>query len=142
MIPGDRQQLWDESIDEPAFSNSDEGVGWMSANCDTCVHDRPARQGDDANGCPLILISLCGRRPAQWLDGPRDEHGRCSAAGRYLCVEYRHEDDGPTDPQPIPDPPGQLALFGREPYTGVRMLLRPNPAAFSADTAPRKPVAS
>ncbi|MFE9391636.1 hypothetical protein [Streptomyces sp. NPDC006784] len=128
MIPGDYDKLWDESRDEPPFANSDEGYGWMAANCDTCTHDQPARQGDEGNGCPLLLLSLVGRRPAQWLDGPRDEHGRYSRAGQYHCVEYRHEDDGPSEPQPIPDPPGQLGLVPREGYEGVRMLLRPNPA--------------
>ncbi|MFE4177532.1 hypothetical protein ACFRR7_36770 [Streptomyces sp. NPDC056909] len=124
--------LFDAALDEPAFSNSDEGLGWTEANCSTCVHDRPARTGDGLGGCPLILVSLMGRRPVEWLDGPRDERGRYSMAGQYLCVEYRHEDDGPTDPRPVPDPPGQLELFPRGPYEGVRMWLRPNPALFSA----------
>jgi hypothetical protein len=118
--------------DDSAFSNSDEGYGWMDANCATCIHEKPTRQGDDANGCPLILITLMGKRPAQFLDGPRDEHGRYSRAGQYMCTEYRHEDDGPTDPTPIPDPPGQLTLVPRESYEGHRMLLRPNPATLPA----------
>ncbi|MEV6134319.1 hypothetical protein AB0M05_47280 [Streptomyces violaceusniger] len=132
MTPEDYDVLFEQSLDEAAFSNSDEGLGWTEANCATCVHDRPARQGDPARGCPLILVSLMDRRPVQWIDGPLDEHGAYSLAGQYHCVEYRHEDDGPTDPEPIPDPPGQLELFPREPYTGVRMWLRPNPAAFPA----------
>lgn len=132
MSPEDYPVLFDQAVDEPAFSNSDEGYGWMGANCGTCVHEKPSRAGREDPGCPLILVALMGRRPVQWIDGPVDERGRCSLAGRYLCVEYRHEDDGPTDPQPVPDPPGQLALFGRESYTGVRMWLRPNPALFSA----------
>lgn len=122
MTPDDYGRLYAEAIDEPAFSNSDEGMAWMDANCWTCIHDKPARQGDDANGCPLVLITLMGKRPVQFLDGPRDEHGRYSRAGQYRCVEYRHEDDGPADPQPIPDPPGQLVLVPREPFEGHRML--------------------
>ena len=132
MTPDDYSRLYDEARDEPAFSNSDEGMAWMDANCATCIHDKPARQGDDGNGCPLVLITLMGKRPIQFLDGPRDEHGRYSLAGQYHCVEYRHEDDGPTDPQPVPDPPGQLTLLPRDDYTGVRMWLRPNPATFPA----------
>ena len=130
MSPEDYPALLAESRDEPAFSNSDEGVAWLSANCETCVHDRPARQGDAGRGCPLILVSLMGRRPVQWIDGSRDGQGRCSMARQYLCTEYRHEDDGPTDPQPVPDPPGQLELFPRAGYEGVRMWLRADPAGF------------
>ncbi|MFI5473133.1 hypothetical protein ACIA6D_23200 [Streptomyces cacaoi] len=122
MSPDDYGRLYDEALDEPAFSNSDEGYGWMGANCLTCIHDKPARQGDDGNGCPLILITLMGRRPAQFLDGPRDEHGRYSIARQYTCIEYRHEDNGPADPQPIPDPPGQLTLCPRGEFEGHRML--------------------
>jgi hypothetical protein len=135
MTPDDYNRLYEEARDKPAFSNSDEGMNWMDANCATCIHDKPARQGDDPNGCPLVLITLMGKRPLQFLDGPRDEHGRYSRAGQYHCTEYRHEDDGPTDPQPIPDPPGQLTLVPRDDYQGHRMLLRPNPATFPAVTA-------
>jgi hypothetical protein len=122
MTPDDYDRLYDEAHDEPAFSNSDEGMGWMDANCATCVHDKPARQGDDGNGCPLVLITLMGKRPAQFLDGPRNESGLYSLARQYVCVEYRHEDDGPSDPQPIPDPPGQLTLLPRDTFEGHRML--------------------
>lgn len=134
MTPDDFSQLLEEARDEPAFSNSDEGIGWMDANCATCIHEKPTRQGREDQGCPLILVTLMGKRPIQFLDGPRDEHGRYSRAGQYHCIEYRHEDDGPTDPQPIPDPPGQLTLVPRDDYTGVRMWLRPNPATFPAVT--------
>lgn len=137
MTPDDYEALLGESRDEPAFSNSDEGYGFMSANCDQCIHDRGARieasiaaaeisEGDagdhDPRGCPLVLITLIGRRPAQFLDGPRNKEGHYSRAHQYVCTEYRHEDDGPPDPQPIPDPPGQDGLFPREQVAGVRML--------------------
>ncbi|MFI2620453.1 hypothetical protein [Streptomyces sp. NPDC018584] len=125
--------LYNEARDEPAFSNSSEGMAWMDANCDTCIHEKDQRNTNNPGpGCNLILVSLMGRRPVQWIDGPRDEHGRYSMAGQYHCTEYRHEDDGPTDPQPIPDPPGQLTLVPRDDYTGTRMLLRPNPATLPA----------
>lgn len=123
MTPDDYGRLYAEALDEPAFSNSDEGYNWMGANCLTCIHDKPTRHGDDANGCPLILITLMGKRPVQYLDGPLDEHGRYSMASQYTCIEYRHENDGPgPEPQPIPDPSGQLTLLPRETYEGHRML--------------------
>ena len=128
--------LYQEARDEPAFSNSDEGMSWMDANCDTCIYEKDQRNTETPGpGCNLILVSLMGRRPIQWIDGPRDEHGSYSRAGQYHCTEYRHEDDGPTDPQPIPDPPGQLTLVPRDDYQGHRMLLRPNPASFPAVTS-------
>lgn len=137
MTPDDYEALLAESYDEPAFSNSSEGYGFMWANCDHCVHDKGARietsiaageisedaAGDyDPRGCPLLTITMVGRRPKQFLDGPRDSEGLYSRAHQYVCTEYRHEDDGPADPQPIPDPPGQDALFPRGDYEGVRML--------------------
>lgn len=127
MSPDDYQKLHDEARDEPPFSNGDEGYGWMDANCSTCIHDKPTRNGDDGNGCPLILVALVGRTPIQWLDQKRvTPDGRMyelySRADQYHCIEYRHEDDGPTDPQPVPDPPGQLMLLPRGDYEGVRML--------------------
>ncbi|KPI31397.1 hypothetical protein OV320_2613 [Actinobacteria bacterium OV320] len=122
MTPDDYGHLYAEAHDEPAFSNSDEGYGWMDANCATCIHDKPARQGRDHEGCPLILITLMSKRPIQFLDGPRSPEGLYNIADQYRCIEYRHENDGPTDPQPIPDPPGQLTLLPREDYQGHRML--------------------
>ncbi|SFD12906.1 hypothetical protein [Streptomyces aidingensis] len=122
MSPDDYERLYDEAREEPAFCNGTEAEDWISANCAVCVHDRPARLGDDTRGCPLILISLMDRRPVQWLDGPRDAEGRYSMARQYTCIEFRHEDDEDPEPRPTPDPPGQGVLMPREPYTGVRML--------------------
>lgn len=114
--------LYDEAHPRRPFANGTEGYGWLDANCSNCIHDKPARTGEDTRGCPLILVALMGRTPAQWLDGPRDEHGLYGIADQYRCIEYRHEDDGPAEPQPIPDPPGQLTLVPREDWEGVRML--------------------
>jgi len=120
----DRDALYSESRDRPPFANGTEGYGWMAANCDTCIWDRPARHGDEGNGCPLLLIALVGRTPAQWLDGPRDEQGLYRIADQYHCVEYRHEDAGPgPEPQPVPTPPGQGELLPRGLFEGVRMLV-------------------
>lgn len=115
--------LYDAARQEPPFSNSGEGYGWMGENCGTCIHDKDQRSEEIAGpGCPLVMVALMGRTPAQWLDGPRDSSGLYSIGTQYTCVEYRHEDDGPTYPTPIPDPPGQLTLLPREGLVGVRML--------------------
>lgn len=126
----DYDTCYGRAKDEPAFSNGTEGYGWMGTNCETCVNDKPARQGDDGNGCPLILVALMQRTPAQWLPGDRD-----SIAGRYTCVMFRHEDDGgDPEPRPIPDPPGQLTLLPRDGLEGVRML-KPLPEPTRAEVA-------
>lgn len=114
----DYDTLYERAKDEPAFSNGTEGYGWMEHWCDRCFYDKPARDGDGTEGCPLVLVALMQRTPAEWLPG---DHG--SIADRYTCVMYRHEDDGgDPEPKPIPTPPGQLELFGRDGFEGVRML--------------------
>lgn len=126
MTPDNYDALFEEAAEGAPFANADEGYPWLWANCDTCVHDKPAREGRDEDGCPLILIALVGKRPAQWLDGPRTPEGLFARATQYRCVERRTEDDGPDPtPRPIPDPPGQELLLPREPYTGHRMLTAP-----------------
>lgn len=118
--------LYDEARDEPPFSNSD-GYGWFDNNCGTCLHDKPARTGGGLGGCPLVTVALMGRTPRQWLAS--------TGSDRWTCVEYRHEDDGPVEPQPIPDPPGQLVLAPREEFEGVRMLTAWPTAAFATHSA-------
>ncbi|WP_049569112.1 hypothetical protein [Streptomyces sp. SBT349] len=109
MSLGDYDALYEQSREGGPFSNSDEGMAFMDAWCNRCVHDRPARQGNDAKGCPLVLLTLTDRTPAQFVDG--------------RCTEFRDEDSGPgPEPQPVPDPPGQLLLLPRAPFEGVRML--------------------
>lgn len=72
-------ELFEQAADEPAFSTSDEGEYWIAHHCGTCVHDAPSRAGDEANGCPLILLALIGRTPAQWTGDP------------YICSSYCKE---------------------------------------------------
>lgn len=122
-------KLYAEAIDEPPFSNADEGYGWAANWCDRCVHDKDQR-GEEITGpgCSLLAVALMGRTPIQWLDQKRvTPDGRMyetySRQDQYHCINFRDEDDGPGgEPQPIPDPPGQLTLLPRETYEGVRML--------------------
>lgn len=72
----------------PAFANGTEGDAWMANWCERCAVDQPHREGRDDIGCPLILVAIQGRTPAEWLDGPRDEHGRYSMANQYTCTNY------------------------------------------------------
>lgn len=115
--------LYEEARDEAPFANGDEGDGWMANWCNRCWHDRDQR-GEEITGpgCPLVAVALMGRTPIQWLDQKKD--GELYArAGQYQCINFRDEEDGPGgEPQPIPDPPGQLTLLPREDVQGVRML--------------------
>ncbi|WP_435109755.1 hypothetical protein [Nocardiopsis synnemataformans] len=101
----------------PAFSNGTEGAAWMGTWCDTCVHDVDARRMDGP-GCELVFIALEGKTPAEWI-----ETAPFSLTDRYQCLMYRPEGGGgDTEPRPLPEPPGQIGLFPREPFTGTRML--------------------
>ncbi|WP_066360314.1 hypothetical protein [Herbidospora mongoliensis] len=99
------------------FSNSTDGDAWTGAYCGRCVNDK----GD---GCPLILVALLGKTPAEWIE--KDP----LSLDRYTCIHFRDEDDGPAlcEPTPIPTPDGQEELFDREPFT--------RPARMFADTKP------
>lgn len=115
--------------DRSPFSNGTEGYAWMANWCGRCVHDAPTRRDDWANGCPLLIVAITGKTPIEWLDGPRDEHGRYGLGDQYHCVMFRDEDNpGPDEPTPIPDPPGQLTLCPRDEFE--------RPARMFADTRP------
>ena len=99
------------SREGPAFSNGTEGYGWMANWCDRCLRDAPFRNGIAPTGCPLILVALAERIPAQWFDGPRDEHGRYSIAQQYTCIEFKAPGSGGDGPRPKPEPPDMDGLF-------------------------------
>lgn len=104
------------------FSNGTEGYGWMDAWCSDCIHDRGTRDGTDETGCPLVMVALMAKTPSEWLDGPRDEHGRYGITDQYHCVEYRDENDPGPGYEPVdPVSPDQLELFDAEPWRRVRM---------------------
>lgn len=124
------EEAWEHAVDRRPFSNGTEGYAWMDNWCYRCKND-----GDhlDDPGCPLVLVALMGRTPSEWFEQPwgqirgRPEGETAPVLGdTYHCAEFRDEDDdGPREPKPIPDPPGQEILLPREPYEGVRMLMQP-----------------
>ncbi|MGW1796872.1 hypothetical protein ACWCQN_12885 [Streptomyces sp. NPDC001984] len=118
MSPDDYDRLYAEARDETPFSNGDQGYGWMAANCDRCVHDKSARDDNGGEGCPLVLIALVGRTPAQWLCETEQQ----AIFADYTCTEFRGEDDDDPTPRPMPTPDGQGELLPREPFEGHRML--------------------
>ncbi|MET7477958.1 hypothetical protein ABZT17_26825 [Streptomyces sp. NPDC005648] len=119
-------RTYDEAIkdarSEGTFSNSSQWDVWSAKNCDRCVHDKPARQNDEANGCPLILIALEGKRPAEWLTQTEEQEIHAD----YTCTEFRDENDPDTQPRPLPVPDGQGELLPRGPYEGHRILTTPS----------------
>ncbi|RSN26536.1 hypothetical protein DMC63_01485 [Streptomyces sp. WAC 05977] len=120
----DYDEAFARSRDVPAFSNGTEGETWMANWCRRCLRDAPFRNGLVKTGCPLVLISLMQRTPAEWLDGPRDEHGRYSMADQYHCIEFRAPGDGGGEPRPRPEPPDMDGLFPR-PERRTRMYVQP-----------------
>lgn len=120
-------RTYDEAMaaakDQPPFSNGTEGYAWTDNWCDTCIHDKGARDGSDESGCPLLLVALMGRTPVEWIEQPwqqikgRPEGETAPVLGdTYHCTEYRSEDEGDgDDPQPEPPAPeveGQQDIFG------------------------------
>jgi hypothetical protein len=69
-------EAFEASQDKPAFSNSDESEAWMERWCYRCAND-------DGPGCPLVLVALVDRTPAQWVE---DAPG--SLGSQYSCVEF------------------------------------------------------
>jgi hypothetical protein len=114
------------SPERPPFSNGTEGYDWMYRWCDRCQHPvekawqsyesgkRKTQLKGYEGGCPLLMASMVGHTPAEWLeqeDGP----------DRYHCIEFRGPDDGGDDPRPRREPPRMDGLFPR-PERRTRML--------------------
>lgn len=73
----------ERSEDKMPFSNSTEGVGWMSIWCEECAHEPD---------CPLLLVSMMDRTPAAWE--LRDQ----ASINRYTCTQYEGAEGGEAAP--------------------------------------------
>ena len=118
-------RTYDEAMaaasDKRPFSNGTEGYAWTDSWCDRCVNDRGARDGTDERGCPLLMVALMGKTPAEWIEQPWQQiKGRPAGetaptlGDTYHCTEFRDEDNGGGDePEPGPPPvhPGQVDMF-------------------------------
>ena len=127
------------ALDQRPFSNGTEGYAWTGTWCDTCIHDKGARDDTDPAGCPLLMVALMERTPSEWIEQPWQQipgepEGRLAPvlADKYHCVEYRDEEDPGPGYEPPPDPPlpGQLVLFDIEP--SVRMFVQPSMAEVTS----------
>lgn len=111
------QEAYAAAVDEPAFSNGTEGECWMDNWCYRCRNDSP-KLVDQGKGCPLILVSLSGRTPSEWI-----EQNPLSLGDRYHCIEFRDRNGGVDGPKRGPRPmPGQGELLPAQPYEGTRMF--------------------
>lgn len=113
----------------PPFSNGTEGLSWQENWCDRCLRDAPFRNMGKGTGCPIWMVALLGRTPAEWM-----ENRRYSLGDQWTCIEYRAPGGRGPEPKPVPDPPDQDALFDRPP-TRPRMLtpLPEQPAERAAE---------
>lgn len=118
------EEIERDARDRRPFANGTEGYGWMGAWCSRCLVEAPYRNGLNDSGCPLVLVALLDKTPIEWLDGPRDEHGRYAIEDQYHCVEFRAPGGGGGEPRPRPEPPGMDGLFPR-PERAVKMWVQP-----------------
>lgn len=88
------------------FSNSTEHEIWSARWCDRCANDTPAMV-DRGEGCPLVLIALLGKTPAEWTR---------KGLSSYRCAEFVDVRDVSLPPrrQPHEEIPGQEALVALE----------------------------
>ena len=70
-------EAMDRAANRLAFSNGTESGAWMERWCYRCVHDM------DDPGCPLVLVAMLGRTPAEW-----QEVDRLSLGNQYRCTEF------------------------------------------------------
>lgn len=114
------------------FSNHTQWEIWSANWCCRCREDGMGVGKDDPQ-CELITVAVCyGRTPLEWLTANPDG----GVPGDYHCINFRSRDNPPDwgrEPRPIPDAPGQAALFDRAPWTGVKMPPGTEPQQVLAD---------
>lgn len=116
---------WDSSREGSPFSNNTEYEVWEVNWCDRCLRDAPYRRDISPTGCPLLVIALLGRTPAEWMEQPPD------SPDRYHCIEFKAPGGGGSGgPRPKPDPRGMDELFPR-PEPQSRMFVQPQEVSVS-----------
>ncbi|RJQ68101.1 hypothetical protein D5S17_32890 [Pseudonocardiaceae bacterium YIM PH 21723] len=127
----DYDEAYDRSRPGSPFSNGTMGYAWEAQWCARCLRDAPFRAGITVQGCPLLLIALAGRTPAEWLQQPDNEvwrDGGFDSANLYHCIQFRPRGGGGGgEPRPKPEPPDMDGLFTRPPRA-TRMFIQPQHA--------------
>lgn len=67
---------FERAADKPAFSNATEWECWSDRWCNRC-------KNDESEGCPLVLVAMLDKTPAEWK--PKD---RLSLGDQYECDEF------------------------------------------------------
>lgn len=109
----DYDEAYAAATEGSPFSNGTQGEMWTSNWCDTCIHDKGARDGTNDQGCSLLLIGLMGRTPTEWI--AQEWVGNKPPVDDYHCTEYR-EDDDPWDddkPKDVPPAPPHVECVGQ-----------------------------
>lgn len=126
--------------DRPAFSNGMESECWFDNWCYRCAVDAPFQRGEANEGCPLVMVALLGKTPAEWIDRDSGNLGN-----QFHCTEYRPIDEGGADespPESPPDPaefPGQLDLLTASALDGFEELLSRQSERVEVSRRRRKP---
>lgn len=105
----DQDTIEANATDGSPFSNGTTGYDWMGRWCDVCKIDGPFQRGVADLGCPIVLVAMLGKTPAEWVEtGVQD----------YCCTEFIPDDhggdDGDPEPHPLFPPPvveGQVDMF-------------------------------
>lgn len=107
-------ELFAAARERSPFSNGTIGEIWMDRWCYRCTKDSPAMV-DRGEGCPLILIAIQHRTPAEWTDyGVQD----------YRCSEFEERREGDEDPEPEPpEHPDQGTIFEEFAEREVALIL-------------------
>lgn len=100
-------EIFDSARDGSPFSNGTSGEIWMADWCYRCKVDGPFQRDETMEGCPLLLVALIGKTPAEWTEQeePQDYH----------CSEFVPDDEDGDGPEPGPHPvaviDGQVDMF-------------------------------
>jgi hypothetical protein len=109
----DLDTIMSDARDGSPFSNSTSGEMWMGEWCYRCKVDAPFQRDEAPEGCPLILVALLDKTPAEWTEtGIQDYH--CSEFDEdhgYGGHDGEGPPVGPTWPQPVVEMEGQTDLF-------------------------------
>lgn len=116
--------------DGSPFSNGTMGEIWMDRWCYRCKVDAPFQRDEATEGCPLLLVALIGKTPAEWVELDPD------AIQDYHCTEFIPDDDegGDDGGDPLPPPAPAVEIEGQADIFGAFA----DQIADAATTAPER----
>lgn len=94
--------------DGTPFSNHTMWEIWADQWCYRCTKDSEELV-DQGKGCPLIMVALMRKTPAQWTTATEKDE----VYGNYHCSEFEERRDYYDDPTPDPPPPPVVECDGQ-----------------------------